>query len=180
MICHLVGHKILNKTRYSFKRYYFQILRYLRKCMKKFNIIEWFKIFLHKLGHEYAKRIYKTAMPYIMIDVIWFIQWSIAARRGACYILLDRQRKIENKAQKAKSKNNRSLSFHFDFLGLSVFFRIFECSLISHESLDKLIYMHIIRTSSMRGLKWCALFVVSAYISRVINENVRKMAKMEI
>ena len=28
------------------------------------------KILLHKLGHEYAKRIYKTAMPYIMIDVI--------------------------------------------------------------------------------------------------------------
>ena len=25
---------------------------------------------LHKLCHEYAKRIYKTAMPYIMIDVI--------------------------------------------------------------------------------------------------------------
>ena len=29
----------------------------------------------------------------------------------------------------------------------------------------------------MRGLKLCALFVVSTYISRVINENVRKMAK---
>ena len=29
-----------------------------------------FKILLHKLGHEYAKRIYKSAMPYIMIDVI--------------------------------------------------------------------------------------------------------------
>ena len=70
MIYHLVGHKILNKTLYSFKRYYFQILRYLRQCMKKFNIIEWFKILLHKLRHEYAKRIYKTTMPYIMIDVI--------------------------------------------------------------------------------------------------------------
>ena len=32
----------------------------------------------------------------------------------------------------------------------------------------------------MRGLKLCALIVVSAYISRVITENVRKMAKMEI
>ena len=29
----------------------------------------------------------------------------------------------------------------------------------------------------MRRLKLCALFVVSTYISRVINENVRKMAK---
>ena len=37
--------------------------------------------------------------------------------------------------------------------------------------------MHIIRTGSLRGLKLCALFVVSTYISRVINENVRKMAK---
>ena len=37
--------------------------------------------------------------------------------------------------------------------------------------------MHIIRTGSMRRLKLCALFVVSTYISRVINENVRKMAK---
>ena len=40
MIYHLVGHKILNKTLYYFKRYYFQILRYLRKSMKKLNIIE--------------------------------------------------------------------------------------------------------------------------------------------
>ena len=37
--------------------------------------------------------------------------------------------------------------------------------------------MDIIRTGSMRGLKLYALFVVSAYISRVINENVRKMTK---
>ena len=51
-------------------------------------------------------------------------------------------------------------------------------SLISHELLDKTyIYMHIIRTGSMRRLKLCALFVVSTYISRVINENVHKMAK---
>ena len=41
----------------------------------------------------------------------------------------------------------------------------------------KLIYMHIIRTGSMMGLKLCALFVLSTYIFRVINENVRKMAK---
>ena len=37
--------------------------------------------------------------------------------------------------------------------------------------------MHIIRTGSMRELKLCALFVISTYTSRVINENVRKMAK---
>ena len=40
MIYHLEGHKILNKTLYFFKRNYFHILRYLRKCMKKLNIIE--------------------------------------------------------------------------------------------------------------------------------------------
>ena len=40
--------------------------------------------------------------------------------------------------------------------------------------------MHIIRTGSMRRLKLCALFVASTYISRVINENVRKMAKTKI
>ena len=40
--------------------------------------------------------------------------------------------------------------------------------------------MHIIRTSSMRGLTLCALFVVSTYISRVIDENVRRMAKAKI
>ena len=44
----------------------------------------------------------------------------------------------------------------------------------------KRIYMHIIRTASMRGLRLCALFVVSTYISRVIDENVRKMAKTKI
>ena len=37
--------------------------------------------------------------------------------------------------------------------------------------------MHIIRTGSMRRLKLCALFVVSTYISRIINKNVRKKAK---
>ena len=39
-IYHFVGYEILNKTLYFIKRYYSQILRYLRKCMKKFNIIE--------------------------------------------------------------------------------------------------------------------------------------------
>ena len=39
--------------------------------------------------------------------------------------------------------------------------------------------MPIIRTFSMRGLRSCALFVVSTYnyISRVIDENVRKISK---
>ena len=36
----LVGHKILNKTLYFVKRYYFRGWRYLRKCMKKLNIIK--------------------------------------------------------------------------------------------------------------------------------------------
>ena len=40
--------------------------------------------------------------------------------------------------------------------------------------------MHIIRTASMRGLRLCALFVVSTYISRLIDENVRKKAKTKI
>ena len=72
---------------------------------------------------------------------------------------------------------------YFLDVGLSVcpFFLIFGFSLISHELLDKTyIYMHIIRTGSMRRLKLCALFVVSTYVSRAINENVRKMAKTKI
>ena len=40
--------------------------------------------------------------------------------------------------------------------------------------------MHIIRTASMRGLRLSALFVVSTYISRIIDESVRKMAKTKI
>ena len=35
-----VGHEILNKMLYFVKRYCSHMLRYLRKCMKKFNIIE--------------------------------------------------------------------------------------------------------------------------------------------
>ena len=38
--------------------------------------------------------------------------------------------------------------------------------------------MQIIRIKG--GLRLCALFVVSTYISRVIDENVRKMAKTKI
>ena len=87
--------------------------------------------------------------------------------------ILDRQSKIEN-------KNNRSLSFHFDLFSGYPFVRFSWFSdvrlYLTNYSI-KLIYMHIIRTGSMRRLKLCALFVVSTYISRVINENVRKMAK---
>ena len=102
----------------------------------------------------------------------------------------------KDRKQSIKNKNNRSLSFHFDFLGLSVcgfvslwlcpfvrlsvFFGFSDVPLYLTNYSIKLIYMHIMRTSSMRGLKWCALFVVSAHISRVINENVRKMVKTKI
>ena len=86
----------------------------------------------------------------------------------------------QDRKQSIKNKNNRSLSFHFDlfsgcrFVGLSVFpdFLLY----LTNYSI-KFSYIHIIRTDSMRRLKLCALFVVSTYISRVINENVRKMAK---
>ena len=86
----------------------------------------------------------------------------------------------QDRKQSIKNKNNRSLSFHFDlfsgcrFVRLSVFS---DVPLYLTNYSIKLIYMHIIRTDSMRRLKLCALFVVSTYISRVINENVRKMAK---
>ena len=86
----------------------------------------------------------------------------------------------KDRKQSIKNNNNRSLSFHFDlfsgcrFVGLSVFpdFHLY----LTNYSI-KLIHVHIIRTDSMRRLKLCALFVVSTYISCVINENVRKMAK---
>ena len=104
--------------------------------------------------------VFKTAMPYVMIFliVLWFI-WnyaihkrSIAAQRCACRIGPPKK----DRKQSIKNKNNRSPSFHFDFLGLSVcgfvvlwlcpffcFFWIFGCSLISHELLDKTyIYAH--------------------------------------
>ena len=62
-------------------------------------------------------------------------------------------------------------------VGFSRFVRFSGFHLYLTNYSIKLIYMHIIRTGSMRRLKLCALFVVSTYISRVINENVRKMAK---
>ena len=86
----------------------------------------------------------------------------------------------KDRKQSIKNKNGRSFSFHFDlfsgcwFVGMSVFpdFHLY----LTNYSI-KLLYVHIIRTGLMRRLKLCALFVVSTYISRVINENVRKIAK---
>ena len=105
---------------------------------------------LHKLGHEYVKRIQNCNALY----------WTTKARY-----------KTKHK------KNNRSSVFtliYFPDVGMAVFpdFRIY----LTNYSI-KLAYMYIIRTDSMRRLKLCALFVVSTYISRVINENVCKMAK---
>ena len=62
----------------------------------------------------------------------------------------------KDRQQSVKNKNNRSLSFHFDFFGfvaLSVcpFFSDIPLYLTNYPI--KLIYMHIMRMSSMRGLK---------------------------
>ena len=43
--------------------------------------------------------------------------------------------------------------------------------------LEKVICMYIIRSASMSWLTWCTLFLIWTHISRVIDENVRKMAK---
>ena len=64
----------------------------------------------------------------------------------------------EDRKQSIKDKNNRSLSFHFDFLGLSVcgfvvLSGFLDVPLYLKNYLIKLKCMHIIRTSSMRGLK---------------------------
>ena len=91
----------------------------------------------------------------------------------------------KDRKQSIKNKNDRSLSFHFDFLGLSicgfvalsVFSGFSDVPLYLTNYSIKLIYMHIMRASSMRGLKLCALFVVSAHISCANGENVRKIAK---
>ena len=43
--------------------------------------------------------------------------------------------------------------------------------------LEKAICMYIIRSGSMSWLTWCTLFLIWTHISRVIDENVRKIAK---
>ena len=66
-ICHLVGHEILNKTLYFVKRYYSQILKYLRKCMKKFIISS------NELKCSFINYVMNISISdnsYIMIDVI--------------------------------------------------------------------------------------------------------------
>ena len=89
----------------------------------------------------------------------------------------------QDRKQSIKNKKNRSLSFHFDlfsgcwFVGSSWFSDV--RFYLTNYSI-KLIYIHIIRTGSMRRLKLCALFVTSTYISCAINENVRKMAKTKL
>ena len=59
------------------------------------------------------------------------------------------------------------------------FVRVSGFSLISHDLLDKTyIYIYAHHQNGLNEeLSLCALFVVSTYISCVINENVRKMAK---
>ena len=64
----------------------------------------------------------------------------------------------KDRKQRIKNKNNRSLSFHFDFwvcgfVTLSVFSGFSDVPLYLANYSIKLIYVHIIRTSSMRGLK---------------------------
>ena len=82
---------------------------------------------------------------------------------------------------KKTEKSDFDSIFIFDILWIDF------CLYLTNYSI-KLIYMPIIRTGSMRRLKLCALFAyisnysikliyISTYISRVINENVRKMAK---
>ena len=65
-------------------------------------------------------------------------------KRDRILILINIEPPKKDRKQSIKNKNSRSLSFHFDFLGLSAcpmsvcgFVRIFGCSLISHEVVDK-------------------------------------------
>ena len=81
VIYNLVGHKILNKTLYPFKRYYFQILRCLRKCMKKLNIIE-----SNELKYSFIKYFAQYLTQVLYVTYLYYCS------------VLDRQRKIENKA----------------------------------------------------------------------------------
>ena len=90
-------------------------------------------------------------------------------------VLVGPPKKDRNKHKKTKKIGPSVFTLiYFPDVGLSVF-PDFHLYLTNYTI--KLIYMHIIRTGFMRRLKLCALFVVSTYISRVINENVRKMAK---
>ena len=84
----------------------------------------------------------------------------------------------KDRKQSIKNKNNRSLSFHFDFLGLSVcgfvvlwlrpFFSGFsDVPLYLTNYSIKLIYMHIIRKTLNEGIKMmCFIYRFSVYFSR--------------
>ena len=80
----------------------------------------------------------------------------------------------KDRKQSIKNKNNRSLSFHFDFLvcpsvalWFCSFVRFFGCSLISHELLDKTyIYAHH-QNELNEGIKMvCFICRFSVYFSR--------------
>ena len=87
----------------------------------------------------------------------------------------DRKQSIKN-----KTIGPSVFTLIFGFVALSVCPFCPDFPLYLNNYFIKRIYMHIIRMASMRGLRLCALFVVSTYISRVINENVRKIAKTKI
>ena len=95
----------------------------------------------------------------------------------SCLIIIEPPKK--DRKQSIKTKTNRSLSFHLDLFSGCWFVHFsgfLDVPLYLMNYSIKVIYMNIIRTSSMWRLKLCTLFVVSTYISRRINENVRKMA----
>ena len=82
----------------------------------------------------------------------------------------------QDRKQSIKNKNNRSLSFHFDLFSGCRFVRFSGFSLISHELLDKT-YIYTHHQNGLNEEIKIMCFVVSTYISFVINENVRKMVK---
>ena len=89
--------------------------------------------------------------------------------------------KLNNNFTKcSREKGAIWLQHLFGFVALSICPFCPDFPLYLNNYFIKRIYMHIIKTASMRGLRLCALFVVSTYISRLIDENVRKKAKTKI
>ena len=73
----------------------------------------------------------------------------------------------KDRKQGIKNKNNRSLSFHFDFFSGCGFVRIFGCSLISHELLNKTyIYEHHQNELNEWIKMMCFICRFSVYFSR--------------
>ena len=96
------------------------------------------------------------------------MEWSGVEKLDKSYIGPPKK----DRKQSIKNKNNSSLSFHFDFLGLWLcdfvrFFRIFGCSLISHELLDKTyIYAHY-QNELNEGIKMmCFICCFGVYFPR--------------